>query len=162
MNPSNSSKLNDVTNVTIISGLWPSKNQSVPLTSLISNPIPIPQQFSAFQASFTNYYGSSHRNASLKFIDLLSHAVIKANYPNGSKDLYVTLPQMLILIKFNTENCSYTFEKLTQVLQFSQEFLKSTLHTLINSKYPILLRESSDKSENSNFLPSDVFSYNSN
>ena len=120
-----------VTGITVISGLWPNTFNSS--ENVIKS---MPSELTRLEGSFSNFYAAQKKNCSLKWNELMGNCVMRANFRSGRFSLNLSIPQALVLLKFNDNGVSV--DKLAQDLNMSREFLESTLKSLSNPLYPVL------------------------
>lgn len=120
-----------VTGITVISGLWPNTTSSS--EALIKS---MPSELTRLEASFNNFYTGQRKNCSLKWNELMGNCVMRATFPSGRFNLNLSIPQALILLKFN-EN-SLSIDKLAQDLSMNRELVEATLKSLSHPLYPVL------------------------
>ena len=61
----------------------------------------LPQEVLELQEVFNSYYTSKHNGRRLQWHPYLGHCTLKANFPQGRKELAVSLLQTIVLLLFN-------------------------------------------------------------
>lgn len=124
-----------VTNVTVISGLWPTGGAST--TAKITS---MPSAMEKLESDFNQFYVSQKKNCSLNWLELMGNVVIRSNFSTGRYNLNLTIPQALTLLQFNeTGTCS--IDKIVQATRLEKQLVEDTLRSLSDPLYPILLKE---------------------
>eukprot|EP00775_Hariotina_reticulata_P012777 gene12777-12905_t len=115
------------------------------------------QELGHWQTSFKEFYSKQYSTyRQLAWQHSLSTAMLKANFPKGSKELSVSLLQALVLLLFNDAD-ELSYEAIKEQLGTSDEKeLQRTLLSLSVGKVRVLSK--SPKGPECN--PGDVFSYN--
>jgi cullin 4 len=131
--PQLNSGISSVTGITVISGLWPCGSVTGSLT--------MPSELTRLEGSFSQFYQSQKKNCSLKWTEHLGSCVMRSTFKSGRYNLNLTIPQALVLLKFNSEKESdppITLTKLLKETQMDLELLEDTLKSLSSPIYPIL------------------------
>jgi cullin 1 len=75
----------------------------------------------------------------------LGGATVKAIYKKRSFDLMVTTLQAIMLLEFNSEKASLTFEELREALNLPDETVKRLMHSVSCGKYKLVTKASKSK-----------------
>lgn len=122
-----------VTGITVVSGLWPSS--AVPSLNLA-----MPTELSKLENSFDSFYIGQKKNCSLKWMEQLGSCVMRSNFKTGRYNLNLTIPQALILLRFNEkDNSPITLSKLLEKTHMERSLVIETLKSLSTQLYPIIL-----------------------
>lgn len=124
----------------LTTGYWPSYK---------SFKVQIPKEIEICIDQFAQFYKkkTNHRNLNWCF----SHgtAVILANFESKSYDLVTSTYQACILVLFNEEKTTLTYQQIKDAMNFDDETAKRQLHSLsCVSKYAILEKTPASKSIN--------------
>jgi len=135
-------------NVSVLTtGFWPTQT---------STQYTLPQEVMAGCKMFENYYLSNHTGRKLTWQTNMGTAELRAFFPSKKHELNISTAMMCILLQFATQD-NLTFNQLKDETNIPVPDLKRNLFTLCCNQYKILLKEPRNK----NFLPDDVFSFNS-
>ncbi|EFA82957.1 cullin [Heterostelium album PN500] len=132
----------------LTAGNWPTYT---PMEALL------PKEFVEQQELFTQFYTKKYSNRKLLWQNPLAHCILKATFPSGKKELYVSLFQTLILNQFNNAD-ELTFTQIKELTGIEEETLKKNIKPLTSSKTRILNRKSKTKSKS--IESDDLFSFN--
>lgn len=127
-------------------GFWITKE----LTPCILPPN-VEQNKDAFESFFLN----KHQGQKLVWQHYLGNADIRANFPQGKKDLCVSTYQMCILHLFN-EKDTYSLDEIRDATAIPEIELKRHLLSLCTPKLRILIKDSKTK----HITPDDIFTFN--
>lgn len=134
--------------ITVVSsGIWPHPEDLK---------LKLPAEIAEAQKQFEAYYDGKHTGRKLAWNQNMGYCVVKAPFPQGAKELQVTVPQAVVLDCFNQAE-SLTFGELHKATKLDNESLAGVLESLSGGKFQILLRAGSGKPTNS-----EVFTYNAN
>lgn len=128
-------------------GFWP----SYPDLELI-----LPAEMVQYQKIFTDFYRGKHSGRKLMWQGTLGHCVLRANFPQGSKELQVSLFQALVLLLFNDHD-SRSYTDLKALTNIEEGNLRRTLQSLACGKARVLIKNPRGKEIND----TDSFNYNS-
>ena len=143
--PQLNSGISGVTGITVISGLWPCGTPNGSLT--------MPSELTRLEGSFSNFYNHQKKNCSLKWTEHLGSCVMRSTFKSGRYNLNLTIPQALVLLKFNNETGSdpVPLTKLIKEIHMAPELLEMTLKSLSNPIYPIILNQNGGYKINEEF-----------
>uniref|UniRef100_A0A2P2I2X4 Cullin-4 n=1 Tax=Hirondellea gigas TaxID=1518452 RepID=A0A2P2I2X4_9CRUS len=134
-------------NVSILThGFWP----SYPDSELI-----LPSEMVQYQKIFTDFYRSKHSGRKLMWQGTLGHCVLRAHFPQGTKELQVSLFQALVLLLFN-EHDTKTYTDIKALTNIEETNLRRTLQSLACGKARVLTKSPRGKEVED----SDSFHYN--
>lgn len=133
-----------VTGITVVSGLWPTSggaNANANSSSTNANvPITMPSELNKLENSFSSFYTGQKKNCSLKWMEQLGSCVMRATFKAGRYNLNLTVPQALVLLKFNDkDNAPVPLTKLMKDTHMERSLLLETLKSLSTTIYPIVL-----------------------
>lgn len=132
----------------IASGLWPYP----PLV-----PTAIPSAILREQEEFEEFYRTQHKGRVLTWHQGLGYCVLRANFPLGTKELQLSIPQALVLLQFNGDGDEKSFGRLRENTSLDEATLSRTLQSLACGKVNVLVKNPRGKE----ISPSDLFSFNS-
>jgi cullin-4 len=119
----------DFTATVVTSGLWPYP----PLLS-----VNLPEPMSKEHERFEEFYKSQHKGRVLSWHQGLGNCVIKANFPLGTKELQVSVPQALVLTLFNKGRDELTYIEIRNECGLDDANLVRTLQSLSCGKIVVL------------------------
>lgn len=99
----------------------------------------LPNEMVQYQNVFTKFYLSKHSGRKLQWQPTLGHCVLKASFPQGHKELQVSLFQALVLLLFNNSD-GLSFEEIKQASNIEDGELRRTLQSLACGKARVLLK----------------------
>lgn len=120
-----------VVDVKVLSSLWPCGSTSGSLA--------IPSELSKLEGSFSQFYHNQKKNCTLKWTEHLGCCEMRANYKSGRYNLHLTIPQALLVLKFNSDDES-DVAKLLKETKMDRGLLEETLESLSSPIYPVLLK----------------------
>lgn len=130
---SNISKLKIDLSINILSTAnWP---------TYVSAKVQIPEYLKREREIFEKYYLSKHNGRKLEWQPSLDNCKVKANFKTQSKELHVSLYQLLVLQLFNVYD-TLTMEDIKSHTNIPENELKMTLIELNNPKTRILNKKS--------------------
>lgn len=132
--PQLTSGISGVTGITVISGLWPCGSQGKTMS--------MPSELVRLEGSFGQFYLGQKKNCTLKWAEHLGSCVMRSTFKSGPYNLNLTIPQALVLLKFNTDNTTIPLSKLIKEIHMDRELLEETLASLSSPIYPIILNTS--------------------
>ncbi|XP_068436054.1 cullin-4A isoform X1 [Clinocottus analis] len=109
-------------------GYWPSYT---PMEVLL------PPEMVKLQEVFKVFYLGKHSGRKLQWQPTLGHAVLKAEFKEGKKELQVSLFQTLVLLMFN-EGEEFSIEEIRTATGIEEEELRRTLQSLACGKARVL------------------------
>ncbi|GBL82607.1 Cullin-4A [Araneus ventricosus] len=101
--------------------------------------INLPGEMAIHQDRFQTFYLMNHNGRKLKWHPFLSCCVLRANFPQGTKELRASLLQTIVLLLFNEGDC-FTFEEIWNRTDIEYEVLKRTLDILACGKMKFLCK----------------------
>lgn len=120
----------DLTVNILTMGYWP----TYPLLD-----VNLPNEMIRYQNVFNKFYLSKHSGRKLQWQPTLGHCVLKATFPQGHKELQVSLFQALVLLLFN--GCDeMLFDEIKQASNIEDGELRRTLQSLACGKARVLLK----------------------
>lgn len=137
----------DFTTTVISYGIWPS---APPLA------VQLPPLIEEEQQAFADFYDSQHASRILKFNQGLGHCVLKANFPQGLKEIQVSVPQAVVLLLFNDTADQLSYGEIQARTGLDDANLTRTLHSLSWGKINILEKTPGTRE----ILPTDMFAFN--
>lgn len=140
---SNITKDIDLTVNILTMGYWP----TYPVLD-----VTLPPEMVQYQNVFNKFYLSKHSGRKLQWQPTLGHCVLKAHFPQGQKELQVSLFQALVLLLFNSPD-TLSFEEIKQTSNIEDGELKRTLQSLACGKARVLQKipRGRDVEENDKF-----------
>merc|ERR1712029_1174947 len=108
----------------------------------------IPGELSKYQEIFKKFYHGKYSGRKLQWQPNLGHAVLKAQFNNGPKELKVSLFQTLCLIHFNSSNEASSFAELKEATNIEDGELRRTMQSLACGKARVLLKSPKGKDFN--------------
>ncbi|CEP01682.1 hypothetical protein PBRA_008624 [Plasmodiophora brassicae] len=111
---------------------------SWPITPPAVTKIVLPAAVAHQQEVFTNFYKGRHTGRKLTWVYDDSHAVLRANFPQGRKDLAVTGYQALVLLAFNVPDPVLSYAGIRDKTGIEDPQLKHALGSLCRQKARIL------------------------
>ncbi|XP_015916458.1 cullin-4B [Parasteatoda tepidariorum] len=118
--------------------------------------VQMPTYMIKYQEVFKKFYLNKHSGRKLSWQPSLGYCVLRATFPNGNKELQVSLFQALVLLLFNKKD-SYSFEEIKQSTAIEDGELKRTLQSLACGKARVLHKNPRGKDVEDD----DKFLYNS-
>ncbi|KAF7668273.1 hypothetical protein LDENG_00025440 [Lucifuga dentata] len=109
-------------------GYWP---------SYIPMEVHLPSEMVKLQEVFKLFYLGKHSGRKLQWQPTLGHAVLKAEFKEGKKELQVSLFQTLVLLMFN-EGEEFSMEDIRAATGIEEGELKRTLQSLACGKARVL------------------------
>lgn len=109
-------------------GYWP---------SYIPMEVHLPPEMVKLQEVFKIFYLGKHSGRKLQWQPTLGHAVLKAEFKEGKKEVQVSLFQTLVLLMFN-EGEDFSIEEIRTATGIEEEELKRTLQSLACGKARVL------------------------
>uniref|UniRef100_A0A8B9KES1 Cullin 4A n=1 Tax=Astyanax mexicanus TaxID=7994 RepID=A0A8B9KES1_ASTMX len=97
----------------------------------------LPAEMVKLQEVFKMFYLGKHSGRKLQWQPTLGHAVLKAEFKEGKKELQVSLFQTLVLLMFN-EGEEFTLEEIQTATGIEEGELKRTLQSLACGKARVL------------------------
>lgn len=138
-------EISSVTGINVISGLWPNCNLNESDWSMS-----IPTEILKLENSFSDFYSGQKKNCSLKWNERMGSCVMRSTFNSGRYELILTIPQALLLLRFNEKtDQSEKFQskkKLIKEMNMKEEFFNEVLISLTGSLYPILIFDQSGTS----------------
>ncbi|OAC99490.1 Cullin [Mucor lusitanicus CBS 277.49] len=129
-------------------GFWPSY---IPIN------VNLPAAFHQAQEMYNQFYQTKFEKRVLTWQNSLSVCEITANYPNGTKQITLTLLQTIVLLLFNdTTRQAYSFTDILNYSQLDELELRRTLVSLSCREYKLLQKHP----QGDDIKPTDVFSFN--
>lgn len=116
----------------------------------------LPPLLEAVQRSFSDYYLGHHESRQLSWQHSLSHCLVTAAFPNGRKELAVSLSQAVVLLLFTSLGVALDLPALQQRTELEPVELKNALLSLATGKQTLLLKSSPGR----DILPTDEFRIN--
>ncbi|KAB7508159.1 Cullin-4B [Armadillidium nasatum] len=117
--------------------------------------VEMPSDMVQYQQIFTKFYLGKHSGRKLQWQPTLGHCVLKAAFPNGPKELQVSLFQALVLLLFNTTDV-FSLDEITSRTNIEDTLLRRTLQSLACGKARVLIKNPKSKDVNDG----DKFIYN--
>ena len=102
--------------------------------------VKLPQEVLKLQEVFSTYYTTKHNGRRLQWHPYLGHSVLKANFPQGKKELVVSLLQAIVLLLFN-EDESISYREILSATAIDDKELKVCLQSLACGKQRVLRKE---------------------
>lgn len=139
-------------NTTVISsGIWPHpENVNAQVPSIVA----------VMETAYLKYYDEKHDGRILTWNHALGSVILKADFPQGSKELQLSIPQALILMAFSDEDrltCSIIQKKTA----LSEHELQEALISLSEGRHQVLVRETKEEGglvkKNEFFVFNDAF-----
>ena len=135
-------------NVNVItSGSWPQYS---------TVDVKLPEQLAMLQENFQEFYLNKHSGRKLTWQNSQGQCVVKAQFANGPKELFVTLFSCVVLMQFNAKP-TLTYKEIASESGLEEKQLKHTLQSLACGKTRILNKEPKSREVNDD----DVFEVNS-
>lgn len=97
----------------------------------------LPPEMVKLQEVFKVFYLGKHSGRKLQWQPTLGHAVLKAEFKEGKKELQVSLFQTLVLLMFN-EGEEFSIEEIRTATGIEEEELRRTLQSLACGKARVL------------------------
>ncbi|KAL1121990.1 hypothetical protein AAG570_003398 [Ranatra chinensis] len=99
--------------------------------------VTVPTEMIHYQNHFTKFYLGKHNGRKLQWQPTLGHCVLRADFPQGKKELQVSLFQALVLLLFNECN-EIAFEDIKASTNIEDGELRRTLQSLACGKARVL------------------------
>ncbi|RKO83632.1 Cullin family-domain-containing protein [Blyttiomyces helicus] len=99
----------------------------------------IPQELAECQEAFKTFYMGKHNGRKLTWQNSLGHCVLKSSFPNGKKELSVSIFQSIVLLLFNTSD-TLTYEEIRAATGIDPKELGRTLQSLACGKVRALVK----------------------
>ena len=115
----------------ITSGSWP---QYSPVD------LKLPEQLATLQEQFQDFYLNKHSGRKLTWQNSQGLCVVKAQFANGPKELFVTLFSCVVLMLFNSKP-KLTYREIAAASGLDDKHLRHTLQSLACGKTRILNKE---------------------
>ncbi|XP_029460522.1 cullin-4A isoform X2 [Rhinatrema bivittatum] len=96
------------------------------------------------QEIFKSFYLGKHSGRKLQWQSTLGHAVLKAEFKEGKKEIQVSLFQTLVLLMFN-EGDEFSFEEIKNATGIETNELRRTLQSLACGKARVLIKHPKSK-----------------
>jgi len=109
----------------------------------------IPGEMAKYQEIFKKFYHGKYSGRKLQWQPNLGHAVLKAQFRPGEKELKVSTFQTLVLVHFNGTSEPTSFEDLKESTNIEEGELKRTLQSLACGKARVLHKSPKGKEINS-------------
>ena len=93
-----------------------------------------------YQEVFSKFYHGKYSGRKLQWQPNLGHAVLKAQFNAGPKELKVSLFQTLCLLHFNNTSDPASFEELKEATNIEDGELRRTMQSLACGKARVLLK----------------------
>ena len=100
----------------------------------------LPSEVLRLQEVFNTYYTSKHNGRRLQWHPYLGHAILKASFPAGNKELVVSLLQAIVLLLFNDEE-RIPYADILSATGMEDRELKVTLQSLACGKVRVLRKD---------------------
>ncbi|KAJ2948016.1 hypothetical protein O0L34_g9811 [Tuta absoluta] len=97
----------------------------------------LPPELTRHQEAFAKFYLAKHSGRKLQWQATLGHCVLRAHFPQGNKELQVSLFQALVLLLFNGGD-SLSFEEIKASTNIEEGELRRTLQSLACGKARVL------------------------
>ena len=101
-----------------------------------------------YQEVFSKFYHGKYSGRKLQWQPNLGHAVLKAQFNAGTKELKVSLFQTLCLLHFNHRSETTSFEELRESTNIEDGELRRTMQSLACGKARVLLKSPKGKEVN--------------
>jgi len=108
----------------------------------------IPSEMAKYQEIFKKFYHGKYSGRKLQWQPNLGHAVLKAQFRGGEKELKVSTFQTLVLVHFNGTSEPASFEDLKEATNIEEGELKRTLQSLACGKARVLHKSPKGKEIN--------------
>ncbi|XP_049882276.1 cullin-4A [Pectinophora gossypiella] len=115
----------------------------------------LPAQLTRHQDHFTKFYLAKHSGRKLQWQATLGHCVLRAHFPQGNKELQVSLFQALVLMLFN-DGDNLTFEDIKTATNIEDGEARRTLQSLACGKARVLSKSPRGREVDD----SDTFAFN--
>jgi len=100
----------------------------------------LPAEVLELQEIFAGYYMSKHNGRRLQWHPFLGTCTLKANFPQGRKEISVSLLQTMVLLLFNNDD-AISYKDVMQATAIEDKELKVTLQSLACGKVRVLRKE---------------------
>ena len=135
----------DLTVSILTMGYWP---------TYVAMDVTLPTEMVQYQNLFNKFYLGKHSGRKLQWQPTLGHCLLKADFPQGRKELQVSLFQALVLLLFNKAE-NITFEEIKAATNIEDGELRRTLQSLACGKARVLQKTPRGREVENN----DVFAY---
>lgn len=117
-------------NATVVSsGIWPVPDEAA---------VELPAEIAQAQAAFDTYYDSKHTGRRLKWSQSMGYCVVKARFPQGEKELQVSVPQAMVLQCFNDREQA-SFDDIQAATGLEPAQLRPVLESMSTGHHQILV-----------------------
>ncbi|CAA7042773.1 unnamed protein product [Microthlaspi erraticum] len=99
----------------------------------------LPHELNVYQEIFKEFYLSKHSGRRLMWQNSSGHCVLKTEFPNGRKELSVSLFQTVVLMLFNHAR-KLSFQDIKDSTSIEDKELRRTLQSLACGKFRVLLK----------------------
>ncbi|KAG7310387.1 Cullin-4B [Plutella xylostella] len=99
----------------------------------------LPAELTRHQEHFSKFYLAKHSGRKLQWQPTLGHTVLRAGFPQGNKELQVSLFQGLVLLLFNDAD-SLSYEEIKTATNIEDGELRRTLQSLACGKARVLTK----------------------
>ncbi|CAG9137007.1 unnamed protein product [Plutella xylostella] len=99
----------------------------------------LPAELTRHQEHFSKFYLAKHSGRKLQWQPTLVHTVLRAGFPQGNKELQVSLFQGLVLLLFNDAD-SLSYEEIKTATNIEDGELRRTLQSLACGKARVLTK----------------------
>ncbi|GKU92578.1 hypothetical protein SLEP1_g6287 [Rubroshorea leprosula] len=119
----------------------------------------LPRELNVYQDIFKEFYLSKYSGRRLMWQNSLGHCVLKADFPNGKKELAVSLFQTVVLMLFNDAQ-NLSFQDIKDSTGIEDKELRRTLQSLACGKVRVLqkLPKGRDVEDDDSFIFNELFS----
>jgi len=131
----------------LTAGFWPTYPQME---------VNLPQEMVNCQEVFKSFYLTQHHGKKLFWQSSLGTCIVKANFPQGRKELSVSLFQAIVLLIFNLSKDNVPFSAIKEQTNIEESELKRTLQSLACGKIRVLIKTPKGKDIDDD----DTFSFN--
>eukprot|EP00191_Tetraselmis_sp_GSL018_P019609 CAMPEP_0177587888 /NCGR_PEP_ID=MMETSP0419_2-20121207/5910_1 /TAXON_ID=582737 /ORGANISM="Tetraselmis sp., Strain GSL018" /LENGTH=773 /DNA_ID=CAMNT_0019078005 /DNA_START=166 /DNA_END=2484 /DNA_ORIENTATION=+ len=100
----------------------------------------LPEELNRYQEVFKEFYLSKHSGRRLVWCNTLGSCVVRTQFPNGVKELSVSLLQTVVLMLFNDADV-LSFQDIADATGIEDKELRRTLQSLACGKMRVLLKE---------------------
>ncbi|KAI9305629.1 cullin-4-like protein [Cunninghamella echinulata] len=121
--------------------------------------ITLPPNILNIQQAFKDFYTTKFTGRKLDWQNSLGSCTVKANFPNGTKELSVSVFQATILLLFNHgTKTSIDYNDILLATNLDDKLLKKDLQSLACGQHKILIKHPNDNE----IGPNDTFTFNEN
>ncbi|CAJ0949958.1 unnamed protein product, partial [Mesorhabditis belari] len=125
----------DLTVNVLTMGMWPKYDPSE---------VVIPPEMSQCLQQFSDFYTQKHSGRKLQWQHSLGQALLKAEFPHGTKELQVSLYQATVIVLFNSRN-TWKYEDILAATKIEEKDLNRTLQSLACAKHKVLQKSPKGK-----------------